>query len=351
METLYKLLISDKLKKNTPDTATQIINEDSIVGSDLTLKEKVEPAQNDTYYEPEEEEAVNYYNTDLTLKFEVEKNAFTGNMEIVIKQGDKVLKEVKLRTEDSNLWGKLTADNGTTYGSTYTIKDIVLAEGVYVDVQLNGYQELAKGVYLYTSEVISEKTAGVDLNSDGDKKDNLPSQTFVGVAEGQRNVNLRTGLDFTVQDPSIRYSELTTTEYREDTQEEQRILNRQDTLQSTKTITSGDILEENTHVTDVYGIITVTKTETEETKQDREWANYMAYDLTTVSGDDGDEDDDDGGKRKPGKKVKEGDLTIIEEEKVPLASAPKTGDISLLWASLSLISLGGFLMLAKKKEG
>lgn len=44
------------------------------------------------------------------------------------------------------------------------------------------------------------------------------------------------------------------------------------------------------------------------------------------------------------------DETEIPDEEVPLAAAPKTGDISLLWVALSGLSAGGLVMLNRKRE-
>ena len=44
-----------------------------------------------------------------------------------------------------------------------------------------------------------------------------------------------------------------------------------------------------------------------------------------------------------------GPVTILDEE-VPLANAPKTGDISGLWAALSFLSMGGMGLLNKKRK-
>ena len=40
----------------------------------------------------------------------------------------------------------------------------------------------------------------------------------------------------------------------------------------------------------------------------------------------------------------------IPDEDVPLASAPKTGDISALWIALSSVSAAGMILLGKKRE-
>ena len=43
------------------------------------------------------------------------------------------------------------------------------------------------------------------------------------------------------------------------------------------------------------------------------------------------------------------EIEIIDED-VPLASAPKTGDISNLWIALSGISAAGVILLGRKRE-
>jgi LPXTG-motif cell wall-anchored protein len=43
------------------------------------------------------------------------------------------------------------------------------------------------------------------------------------------------------------------------------------------------------------------------------------------------------------------EITIADDE-VPLAQAPKTGDISTLWAAISGLSLGGISLLNRKRR-
>lgn len=50
------------------------------------------------------------------------------------------------------------------------------------------------------------------------------------------------------------------------------------------------------------------------------------------------------------KPVAQDDEIEILDEEVPLASAPKTGDISLIWIALSGLSAGGMIVLGKKHE-
>jgi len=45
-----------------------------------------------------------------------------------------------------------------------------------------------------------------------------------------------------------------------------------------------------------------------------------------------------------------GDGVFIPDEEVPLADAPKTGDLTGIWAALSALSLGGFGLLSRKRK-
>ena len=49
--------------------------------------------------------------------------------------------------------------------------------------------------------------------------------------------------------------------------------------------------------------------------------------------------------------VLDGDgLVEIEDEDVPLADVPQTGDLSLLWVALSAVCAGGAVLLNRKRK-
>ena len=52
----------------------------------------------------------------------------------------------------------------------------------------------------------------------------------------------------------------------------------------------------------------------------------------------------------PAEPQAQNDEIEIPDEEVPLASAPKTGDISMIWVALSGVSAAGMILLGKKKE-
>lgn len=69
----------------------------------------------------------------------------------------------------------------TATGDTYTLKNVPLTEGeCNLTFELKGAQTLDHGVYLYLSEVAENP----------EDPDDPTSQTMVGVAEGERSVNV-----------------------------------------------------------------------------------------------------------------------------------------------------------------
>ena len=316
INTLYKLLISDALKNATDNTETDIITETDITGATLDLNGKVTDASGAVVTDSNGNEL---YKADLTFTLAVEKSAFTGNLKVVIKDSNgNTLREEQLLTEDSNFIGKALADGS---GYSHTIKDLELAEGVKINLNLEGYQNLKKGVYIYTAATGSHED----------------SQTFIGISEGKRDVKLQVELDFTVEDPQLEYIDKSTTQVRQDTRVDTKEDKRTDTREEkteSNVVTEKIVTETNVKV---YGTETVTETKKEVTKEKRDWKTLWEYMLTTINGEDG------GGE----KKRKEFE---IQDEEVPLAKAPKTGDTSALYAVISGLSLGGVVLLNRKRK-
>jgi hypothetical protein len=67
----------------------------------------------------------------------------------------------------------------------YTLENLTLSDGQKITLNLTGTQYLNQGVYLYSANTYST------------------SQTFVGVAEGTRSVNLAVNIQFGVENPSL----------------------------------------------------------------------------------------------------------------------------------------------------
>lgn len=317
-DTLYKLLISDKLMKDTSAkraTTTDILNKNDVMGGSITVHGVA------THADGTEKtlDGGTVYNTDVSFSLSVTKSDLTGNLTVTLTQGGRTVDTINLATADSNILGKILS-GGKEVGTSITFRGVELVEGVEFNISLDGTQELKEGVYLYTA-----------------KGGYTAAQTFVGVASGTNTVDVDMKMVFTATDPEVKNTYKATETHRNDTEVFTKVNSRQDTARVTKTENSGNVLTQKTHNVNIYGDITTTETETEHTKENREWESYWKYLLQIINGDDGDED----GKKKG--------TTILDEE-VPLADAPKTGDISGLWAAVSLISLGGAAMLSVKRK-
>lgn len=271
--------------------STDFINaEDFAQNAAITVKDKVANATNTT-------PAV--YNTDISFSLAVQPDQKSDDLLVhVIVNG--------LIVETKRLAGKNS--EGGTYETiqpdadgNYTIRDMELASGVNLTLNLSGTQHIDEGVYIYTSEKIKD----------------TPSQTFVGLAEGERTVDLSVDMCFSVSEPEVQVKDPgeAPAQYKVD------VLTEKKTDTETKTVVTYDV--------------TVTTTITEETK--REWDGFQddgLWEPVPYSDDfGGDEDGDD----------------ETEEEEV-VAEAPKTGDATLLWAAISGLSAGGMILLRKKRE-
>ena len=304
---LYELLISDRLKNATADTSTDLLDASDITGSSITIHGEATNADGSV----KTVDGKTVYNTDVSFEVAVTKSDLTGNLKVVVMQDGKKVKEVQLVTEDSNLFGKIIAD-GKEVGASYTIRNLELIEGVNFTLNLEGTQDLEEGVYLYTA-----------------KGGDAVSQTFVGVASGERDVDLEMDLIFNVEDPEISYINTKVTETREDTQKGTQTTTRTDRKVNTLTARSGDTRMTDFHAVDILATVTTTETQKDITKENRNWRAFYKRLSTTVD--------------------EENDVPILDEE-VPLAEAPKTGDVSALWAAISCLSLGGMVLLNRRSK-
>jgi len=304
---LYQALIGldpDEVTNNT----TEFLDKDNFATeTELVIKEKATDANGNVKTDANGNEK---YVTDLTFSLDVEKSDLTGNLKIKITdEYGNVLHTADLKTDDSNLIGKVLADGSA--GSTYTIKDLELAEGVKITLNLSGTQDLAEGVYLYSAAVYST------------------SQTFVGIASGERDVNLSVDMQFTVTDPEAQVNHTTNTWSEKETDQES--FTKTDSYKQEKEGT--ETTETVTVNTKTYGTIEETDVTTKQTDEHREWRSVYEYQLKVIN-------DEDGG----------GGGESIEDEDVPLAAAPKTGDITVMMAVVSLFSAGGLVVLNRKRE-
>lgn len=297
-EARVKALFDYLIKAPSPDTdtTTPLITEKNFAtNASITVGEKAKDSEGNVRKDSDGNEM---YNASISFKLEIEKSKLTGNLAVTVLDKDgKELAKKYLVTPDTNILGQFTSDITPDEEGNYTISGLQIAENTDISLTLSGIQNLGLGAYLYTSEV-NEKGA---------------SQTFVGMSEGERNVNLAVKLNFSVTEPSLTTSK--TTAKRTDT----RTDTKTDTIQQVLVSTEGTTKTQ----TDVYGTVTRVTTDEKRTHSERNWSSSYYYDLT--------------------------DWEDASESGITIAEAAKTGDLSMMWVLLSVLSLGGFLLLSRKR--
>lgn len=293
-----KALFDYLIKAPSPDTdtTTPLITEKNFAtNASITVGEKATDDQGNVRKDSDGNEM---YNASISFKLEIEKSKLTGNLAVTVLDKDgKELAKKYLATEDSTLFGQLFAPDEVDANGNYTISGLQIAENTKISLTLSGTQNLGLGAYLYTAEV----------------KNDTSSQTFVGMSQGTREVDLAVQLKFSVTEPTLTTSKTTAT--RTDT----RTDTKTDTIQQVLVSTEGTTKTQ----TDVYGTVTHVTTDEKRTHSERNWSSSYYYDLT--------------------------DWEDASESGITIAEAAKTGDLSMMWVLLSVLSLGGFLLLSRKR--
>ncbi len=314
---LYSYLINQSVTA-TSNPTTELIDKDNYATeASITIKERATNDDGSAKTEGENEVFI----CDVNFVMDVKKSDITGNLVLTVtvpdgKGGQKTIKTIQLATEDSNLLGSVIAGGKTVEGkSQYTIENLELAENVKFNLNLSGVQNMEEGAYLYTAAAYT-----------GDY-DN--SQTFIGVASGEQRVNLTVGMDFKVEDPGVQLNHTKKTWKETD---EDSFVKVDNSKKVRNDVTTNQTV---TVETTVIGTTVKTEVETAVTKEKSSWKYWAEYLITVV-------DDEDGG-------AGTGNQVILDEA-VPLAAAPKTGDATVILATVCLISLGGALVLMRKEK-
>jgi len=296
------------------NNSTNMIDlEDFAQNASITVKEKVTDATDSTPAT---------YKTDITFSLAVQADKNSDDLLVHVIVDGRITETRRLA--GSNGEGETYTSISPDDNGNYKIEDLTLASGVNLTLNLTGTQNIDEGIYIYTSEVI----------------DGISSQTFVGLAEGARTVDLSVDMNFTVTEPEAKVKD-------PDAAPEQV---RVSTLRERKT----DIETRTTLTYDVK----VTTVVTEETG--RKWESFREkeysyyYDLDEQDDDwgeqddDEDEQDDDWNKQDDDRSNDDG-VHILDKD-ARRAKAPKTGDISALWAAISCLSIGGVILLNSKRK-
>ena len=156
----------------------------------------------------QEEQETKTYTADVKFGLDVSTSSLNGDLIVKVMVDGEAVKTVRLAGDNEHtIFGDLV---GSALGTiqpdangVFTIEDVELADGQKFTLNLEGVQNLDKGVYLYSSEV---RTDGGESTS---------SQTLVGVASGTRgfDVTLDLKFDLDVQDQVIVQERVWRNEY------------------------------------------------------------------------------------------------------------------------------------------
>ena len=320
IQDLYAALLSKTAPAEKP---TNILDVSDIIGSQITVGEKVENNTNNT-----DDNADNdVYNAGVSFTVAIVPTE-NDQLAVVVTQGN---------TEVGRM--DLTAANGTQDGkgnTTYTMNNLQLQENLSINLSLDGTQHLKQGVYLYTATVngVPSYTA---------------SQTFVGVGEGSHSVALDVSMTFDVTDETATRNSSSGSSSR----------SRQD-----KKVTQTTDTEINEEVVALMEITTVTVTE-HGSEWNEEYKEEFKYNDNTnkkkekeeKKDEEKDKDKDGGNEYTEEYIIDDGDVPLAElpEVDIPLADiilddVPKTNDASALWLALSGFSGIGLAGLFGRKR-
>jgi len=313
IEALYDALI-DEAENGTAEVIEEITADD-LTGATIVLNSKTEDKSKYTDSEGKEISTENdIFNADLSFVLEVSEDSFGNGTDLTVNvvQKGKIIRSVKL--ED-------IAD--TTTANSYTVKNVELAEGLEITLNLSGTQYLANGVYVYTCE---------------------NSQNFIGLASKEHEVDLSVNMQFNVEEPTV------------------------ETTKKTGTLTEKRTGKSLSSKRVVYADVDITETEVTEREWTEDWEETFTYpsnnkpeviipeNTPTDPVDPVDPVIPDEPTPEtpvdpeiPEEPVPEAPVEIPDE--TPLADVPKTGDISALWYGLTLLSGGGLLGLFTGRKG
>jgi len=270
---------------------TEIINENKFVDEmHITVGEMVKDHGNNT----DDDDTNDAYNVDLTFSLVVTPAANDDLIVKVVNGNGDVIKTARIagNQQEGETFDQVTADaNGN-----YTLTGLELIEGsnATFNLKLEGAQYLEQGVYIYTSEVRDY------VNKNGNVNEDVSSQTFVGIAEGYKSVDVSMNVDLTFH------------------------------------------VEEGTVTTEVTW------------EDSGDWDPGNQDDDTDDDTDHDQEDDDeetpvplDGDQEIPEETIV---LENLTDEEVPLADVPVTGDYSTQLLALAILTFAAFFALGRRKE-
>ena len=291
---LYDHMINlDPTPADPKEPGEVIMNADNFLENmSVTVIEKAKDHDNNA----DENTKNDAYVTDISFALVVTPSTANGDdmiVKILDANGD-VIAQARIAGEAAEGEKVLTPDAS----GNYTFKDITLVEGDQTfRLTLEGIQNLKQGVYLYTSEIVS------------DEEGDTSSQTLVGFASGKHAVDLSMNLTFTL-----------------DVEDDLFVTERVWSNAGDPTYTPGEPEQPEQ------------PEEPEQPEQPEQPEEPEQPDYTTPIPD----------TRVPyapapaeARLINDDDTVTIEEEEVPLAATPETGDMTALWIVMIVVAAVG----------
>jgi len=173
---LYDYLTSLEPEEVEGTTADTIITKDNFVENvNVTVIEKAEDHENNK----DDDDTNDAYKTTLTFALVVTPSTENGDdlvVQVIGSNGELIASgRIVGELKEGEVWAKNYGNNN------YGLENITMIEGDQTfSLNLKGVQHLKEGVYLYSSEVVNGES----------------SQTLVGVASGNRSVNVSMDITF-----------------------------------------------------------------------------------------------------------------------------------------------------------
>lgn len=310
---------------------TEQITADSITGGAIIVKEQV--INESTGELVKDDEGNIKYSADVQMKMDITTSSINGDLVLkVYNYKDEMIGSYRLAGDDDfSMFDLVTTRIYPDENGVYTLENLELFENRPITLNLDGIQQMDDGVYIYT---------------------NKNMQDFVGLATQENRVDLEVTMQFEVVDPEVSHVSTTSTQKRTDSITSTATADRTDKAVFVRTVVTEQQLTQTTTRKYIRSKITTKEIQKEMTMELFQWDSRYENTLTTVNDEDGNGwGDFFAAFMIPVNEIFNNDLTIPEEP-VPLAAAPKTGDLSLMWAMFSLLSLAGAaaLFVDKKKS-
>lgn len=175
----------DAAEATSTKLSTDLIDAEDITNVSVTVNNKLDQKGDD---------GKDVYDAELSFTMKVQPDRLNSeDLKVTVTLGDGQTYEYRLEGAAKNDNEKAAEKTAVKDNITYVLKGIQLPDGTTVSINLSGTQDLGKSAYLLTA------ASGYDK-----------SQSFVGVFEGERNINLDVSFSFNADQPEATITTVTT---------------------------------------------------------------------------------------------------------------------------------------------